>query len=616
MLPARPRATPPLFRVCWLLTLAAITASVAPTSRSADFPGGGDGAATAPPAVSAPTPDNSLRYRVVIDAPEALVPLLERAVDLVRWQSFDSMTDDLLDRLAREALAQAREAAASRGYFTAAAAVTIDRSGDPMIVTLQVDPGRPTTVDSVRVTVTGPATTDVPVGAAVVARVQAEWPLPRGEVFRQDAWADAKTRSLSTLTASPYAAATIASSRALVDPETATADLSIELASGPAFRFGDLDIRGLSLYPPSMVRNFNTLRPGDPYSTDALEAFTRRLTRSGYFSSVRAEIDVDSEQHEHATVNVAVIEGPTRRVEVGLGYSTDTKFRANATYSDINVDGRGTQMLIDGRLETKTSSLSLRFTRPPTEGGWLDTYSAGFTRTDIENLVTETVGVGVVRRGIDERDTPSFGIGFFNDRQRPLDATETSSHALYLHGGWTRRRVDQLLAPSRGWMSEVEVGGGIPGASTRSFGRVVGKASAWVPVGTQYSLVLRAEAGAVIADSRDGIPSLFLFRTGGDTTVRGYAFESLGVQDGSATVGGRYYAFGNIEAIRWMGDSWGLAAFVDAGNAADSVTDLSPAIGAGVGLRLRTPIGPFRLDIAYGEQTRAVRMHLSVGLSF
>ena len=111
-------------------------------------------------------------------------------------------------------------------------------------------------------------------------------------------------------------------------------------------------------------------------------------------------------------------------------------------------------MLVDGRLETKISSLSLRFTRPPSEGGWLDTYTAGFTSTDIENLVTETVGVGVVRRGIDERDTPSFGIGYFNDQQRPQDAEATSSHALYLHGGWTRRRVDQLLAPSRGWMGE------------------------------------------------------------------------------------------------------------------------------------------------------------------
>ena len=616
MLPARPRATPPLLRAWWLLTLAAVTASVAPPSRGADPQSAGDPAATAPPAVSAPAPGNTLRYRVVVDAPDALVPLLERAVDLVRWQSFDSMTDDLLDRLAREALPQAREAAASQGYFSAAVDVTLDPSSTPMTVTLRVDPGRPTKVDAVQLTVTGPAATEVPVGVATVAQVQAGWSLRRGEIFDQDEWAAAKSKALATLRASPYAAAAIAHSEALVDPDAATAGLTVEFASGPAFRFGALDIRGLSLYPESLVRNFSTLRPGDPYSIEAIEAFTRRLVQSGYFSSVRAEIDADPEQHGNATVNVAVIEGPTRRVEVGLGYSTDTKFRANATYSDVNVDGNGMQMLLDGRLETKISELSLRLTRPPTAGGWLDTFTAAATRTDIENLITETAGIGVVRRGVDNLDTPSMGIGFFVDQQRPLDAEETSSHALYVNGGWIRRRVDHVLAPTRGWMGEVEVGGGIPGASTRSFGRVVGKASAWVPMGAENTLVLRAEAGAVIADSRDGIPSVFLFRTGGDTTVRGYAFESLGVQDGSATVGGRYYAFGNVEAIHWFEESWGVAVFVDAGNAADSPKDLSPAIGTGVGLRLRTPIGPFRFDLAYGERTDSVRLHLSVGLSF
>jgi len=565
---------------------------------------------------SAPAPGNTLRYRVVVDAPDALVPLLERAVDLVRWQSFDSMTEDLLDRLAREALQQAHEAAASRGYFSAKVDVTLDPSSAPMTVTLRVDPGRPTKVDAVQLTVTGPAATDVPVGVATVAQVQAGWSLRRGEIFDQDEWAAAKSKGLATLRASPFAAAAIARSEALVDPDAATAGLTVEFASGPAFQFGALDIRGLSLYPESLVRNFSTLRRGDPYSIEAIEAFTRRLVQSGYFSSVRAEIDADPEQHGNATVNVAVIEGPTRRVEVGLGYSTDTKFRANATYSDVNVDGHGMQMLIDGRLETKISALSLRFTRPPTEGGWLDTFTAAATRTDIENLITETAGIGVVRRGIDNLDTPSIGIGFFVDQQRPLDAEETSSHALYVNGGWIRRRVDHVLTPTRGWMGEVEIGGGIPGASTRSFGRVVGKASAWVPMGAENTLVLRAEAGAVIADSRDGIPSVFLFRTGGDTTVRGYAFESLGVQDGSATVGGRYYAFGNVEAIHWFEESWGVAVFVDAGNAADSPKDLSPAIGTGIGLRLRTPIGPFRFDVAYGERTDSVRMHLSVGLSF
>ena len=120
----------------------------------------------------------------------------------------------------------------------------------------------------------------------------------------------------------------------------------------------------------------------------------------------------------------------------------------------------------------------------------------------------------------------------------------------------------------------------------------------------------------MIAQSRVGVPSNFLFRTGGDTTVRGYKFESLGVQEGAAVVGGRYYWVSSVELDHWINETWGLAAFVDAGNAADQIGNLQPAVGYGVGARLRTPIGPFRLDIAYGEQAKQVRVHFSVGLSF
>jgi len=98
--------------------------------------------------------------------------------------------------------------------------------------------------------------------------------------------------------------------------------------------------------------------------------------------------------------------------------------------------------------------------------------------------------------------------------------------------------------------------------------------------------------------------------------VRGYAFDSLGPRIGDATVGGRYYAIGSVELVRWIAPTWGIAAFVDAGNAADRVSDFKPVYGYGVGARLRTPIGPMRLDVAYGEEARTVRLHLSVGLSF
>jgi translocation and assembly module TamA len=120
----------------------------------------------------------------------------------------------------------------------------------------------------------------------------------------------------------------------------------------------------------------------------------------------------------------------------------------------------------------------------------------------------------------------------------------------------------------------------------------------------------------VLASTRDGIPSPLLFRTGGDTTVRGYAFESLGVKLGNAIVGGRYYAVGSTELIRWIGESWGLATFIDAGNATDEISNFHFAVGYGAGVRVRTPLGPFRLDVAYGRDSHEVRLHFSVGLSF
>ena len=60
----------------------------------------------------------------------------------------------------------------------------------------------------------------------------------------------------------------------------------------------------------------------------------------------------------------------------------------------------------------------------------------------------------------------------------------------------------------------------------------------------------------------------------------------------------------------------GLAAFVDAGNAVDSLSDLHLALGYGLGARVRTPLGPFRLDLAYGQDVHRVRVHFSVGLAF
>jgi translocation and assembly module TamA len=556
-----------------------------------------------------------IRYRVEIVAPKEVAETLQGAVDLVRWQGYEDTTEDLFERLARRAVPQAKEAAATQGYFAADVEVRIDRTANPIRVDLVVSTGTPTIVQSVAIEVSGPAN-DSPEGRAALSKLRESWLLPKGDRWQQETWTSAKRFAVGTLAASPYAAAKIASSEARIDPSQHTADLSVTLDSGPAFRIGRIDVEGLRRYTPELVRDFANVRPGDLYSEETLDDYVRRLLASNYFASVQASIDPDPAHADDATVTLSIIEAPSRRLEFGAGYSTDTQYRVSASYSDVNLDDKGLQLWTSLRIESKIQQVDARFVRPPTPTGWIDTYGAGAQRTDIENLKTRTAAVTVRRRAIDERRTPAFGIGFFVNEQEPQGAPKESSHALYVDGEYTWRNVDNILDPARGWMANVQLGYGIPGVSTEQFVRTIGRVVGWWPFTRKDQLVARLDAGAVIAQSRVGIPSNFLFRTGGDTTVRGYAFESLGVQQGDAIVGGRYYWVGSVEFVHWINRTWGAAAFVDAGNAKDKLSELQPALGFGIGARFHTPIGPFRLDVAYGEETKRVRLHFSVGLTF
>jgi translocation and assembly module TamA len=90
----------------------------------------------------------------------------------------------------------------------------------------------------------------------------------------------------------------------------------------------------------------------------------------------------------------------------------------------------------------------------------------------------------------------------------------------------------------------------------------------------------------------------------------------LGVEQNGAVVGGRRMIVMSSEYTHWIGEAWGVATFVDAGNAWDDTTLFKAALGYGVGARVRTPIGPIRADLAYGEESKQLRLHFSVGYTF
>jgi translocation and assembly module TamA len=554
--------------------------------------------------------EHFVHYRLEIDAPRELRQLLESSLDLTRWQSYDRMTDAFLARLATEARTQVADTAATQGYFSPQIAIESTGEDNERLVRITVLPGEPTRVHAVHIRFHGD------IDAAAEARVREAWPLREGEVFHQGTWEAAKKRAAETLARRRYAAAHVASSRATVDPETHSADLEIELEPGPEFFFGELEVKGLKRYSDATVRNLAPFKPGDSYSRELLDVFQRRLSATNYFASAQLAIDEDPASASATRVRLEVIEAPTKRLEVGLGYSTDTLYRTTFSWRDVDVRDSGWRVRGEVRLESRAQGVSGTLDFPARPDGWGDALEARANRTDIQNLTTRYVELGATRRSINERNQPAFGASFFLEEQEPLGAPADTARALVARYEYSWRSTDNLLLPRNGLAARLRLGASVPGASTRTFGRIVGQVLWFRSLTRRDDIALRAEAGAVLASSSDGIPQVLLFRTGGDTTVRGYAFESLGVKKGDAIVGGRYYRLGSAEYTRWLGESWGLAAFVDAGDAADQRGDLKLAVGYGAGLRIRTPVGPFRLDLAYGVRTQAVRVHFSAGLAF
>ena len=187
---------------------------------------------------------------------------------------------------------------------------------------------------------------------------------------------------------------------------------------------------------------------------------------------------------------------------------------------------------------------------------------------------------------------------------------------------WTGRYFDSLPFPGRGYGLGFELGGGTTLSENRQpFARTVGRWLGIQPL-ERGRIAMRAEAGAVLAKDAARIPSTQLFRTGGDSTVRGYGYRDIGIKLANDVIGpGRYLAVGSIEWQRPMlrnglPSEWENTLFLDAGAVADKPQDMRPSVGVGTGLRWRSPIGPLQIDLAYGAKVKQLRLHLSVGFVF
>ena len=569
-------------------------------------------------------------FSIDVRAPSPVKSVLERHMELRRYREVSDLEDAELARLMVMAERDVRELVGTLGYFDPRISIRREPAGEgatPVIV-VEVEPGAPTLVSQTTIDFEGDiANSGEADAAAQREEIRSGWRLPAGRVFTQADWDDAKTTALRQLVRRRYPAGRVSYSLADIDAPAGWARLGLRLDSGPVFRLGALQVTGVERYSPLLVPRLARLPEGSAYDAEKIQQAQLRLTGSGYYDSAFIFVDPQSDPAA-APVQVNVRESPLHKVVLGLGLTTDSGPRASVEYLVNKVPGIEWRADTKLQLDRKLPFIQTEWSAIPGEDGWRWGVLARAGRVDDGQFVTYGQGLRVGRSWAGDRIDRNVYVQYDSATVHVLPGTTaapedtgdgTSISANYV---WTGRYFDRTPFPSRGFGLGFELGGGLTLTGSKSpFQRTVVRWLGIHPL-TQGRLQFRAEGGAVLARSSARVPSNQLFRTGGDTSVRGYGFRDIGVElpDG-AVVPGRFMATGSVEwqrPIRRDGleTNFESTLFVDGGAVGNSLAGLRPVFGVGAGVRWKSPLGPLQADLAYGVKPKKLRLHLTIGVTF
>ncbi|PAT35623.1 outer membrane protein assembly factor [Vandammella animalimorsus] len=554
---------------------------------------------------------------------------LERHLALQRYVHFPDLRELEFNRLMAEADANARDLLAALGYFNPQLELRVEQGQEqaPRRIVIEVDPGPQTTVASHRIEFAEPMASDAQ-AQPQRERIERRWSLKPGDAFTQSAWDSAKSEGLRVLQRRRYPTAQIAHSQARIDADDNRATLHVAYDAGPLYRFGQLKLTGVQRYDAQGIRNIVRLPIGADYSEDVLLDAQQRLASSGYFESAFLMLDTENSDPENATVIAQLREAKLQKAVFGLGLSTDAGPRLSFDHTHNRLWPLGWRALSQIALDAKNQKASTQWTAMPNRAGWSWYMGAALERADAGDFKSQSLALAGGRSKsvghIERRYYLQYDMGRLEGGDAPGSAS-----ALMANYAWTGRYFNNDSNPTRGYGLGAQAGLGMTLTPSQDpFLRLHLRGMYFWPMGERNAagrrsrLALRGELGAVLADDDVEIPPALLFLTGGDTTVRGYSYHSIGTRSLAGKLyGGRYMGIGSLEwqrPITLMGNSadWEHAVFLDMGAVADHSGRAALYTGLGTGIRWNSPVGPMQADIAYGLKKQQLRLHLRMGFTF
>ncbi len=532
----------------------------------------------------------------------AYVELAEEPCDAEAWR---------VRRRFREAPKQAREALEPFGFYDPVITPELSFDAGCWQAVLRVDPGKAVLVRNVDVSVTGPGGDD-PEFRRVLA---SERPVT-GNPLRHRVYDSLKENLQITAIERGYVEAEFNAARIDVWPEELSADITLNYASGPRYDFGEIR-QEQAFLDPALVAAYVDLEPGKPYDSNAVAKAYRDLANSGYFG--RIDVSPDYAAAADRRIPIVISLEPAARTEytVGVGFATDTGPRLRGGLRNRRVNMRGHRLNAELRLSEVQSGIAAEY-RIPLENPrseWM-TYTAAADVEDTDTFASDSLRVGFKRsRQLTRGWLRTLSADVNYDRFTVGDVRDNS--LLFMPAiTFDQKKADAELYPTRGRRLSVTLRGADEAlGSTTSFVQLLAHFRWLRQLGDDSTVLFRAQLGITEKDEIAELPPSVRFFAGGDDSIRGYGYQTLGPTDADGNViGGSNLLVGSLEFEHRLRGNFFGAVFLDAGNAFDTL-DVDPAIGTGIGIKWRSPVGPVRFYIAHpvNQIDRSVRIHISVG---
>jgi translocation and assembly module TamA len=522
--------------------------------------------------------------------------------------------DARVRRLYRRADRQIREALEVYGYYAPTIGKTLTRDEDCWRATFTIVRGPRVRLRTVRIGVTGPGQTD----AGLTAVLAAPDDLVPGEGLNQRAYDQFKADFAGLAQRRGYFDGRFTAARIDVYPAELVADITVDYASGERYRFGAVTF-DQDVIRDRLARSYVDFEPGEPYDAERVNELYTDLLAGGYFQNVELRTTPRPAPWLDVPIHVVLSPSDPRTWKTGVGYATDTgaKFRLDFLHQRLNRKGHQLEFNSTFSQVTGDATLSYRLPRGSPRDEWLS-FDTGYRYDDPEDSQSDEFRIGVKdvrRRWRTWRETRS--VDYVRETFQVGSEPETTSDLVLPGISWSNQ---PRLLPSRPRRAQrlsfsIEGTDEILGSDT-AFLQLESTGKLIYPLGDSARLLVRGEVGWTIKDEFKDLPFSVRYFAGGDNSVRGYDYKSLGPTDATGSVtGGADLLVASVEFDQRVFGNWSVAAFVDMGNAFDSFKDLSLKTGVGAGVRWYSPLGPIRFDVGVplDDAPDSFRIHITLG---